>query len=137
MVDIPVRYLSIRVRTEVRLGVRNLYGICDTALKHTNRTVRAPALPLALLRATVDARRLHRAAPYNEVQALALHTHTRKERSRSKLYMWTHLAHAHVFNFSLLESPEPTLTCFVIITRNQARLVSALVHQQDPLGRVR
>ena len=83
MVDIPVRYLSIRVRTEVRLGVRNLYGICDTALKHTNRTVRAPALPLALLRATVDARRLHRAAPYTEVQALALHTHTRKERSSS------------------------------------------------------
>ena len=37
--------------------------------------------PLALLRATVDARRLHRAAPYTEVQALALHTHTRKERS--------------------------------------------------------
>ena len=55
-----------------------------TALKHAARCAlgaRAPALPLALLRATVDARRLHRAAPYTEVQALALHTHTRKERS--------------------------------------------------------
>jgi len=31
----------------------------------------------------LGARRLHRAAPYTEVQALALHAHTRKERSRS------------------------------------------------------
>ena len=55
-----------------------------TALIKAYRAVRAPLLSLSrLLRATVDARRLHRAAPYTEVQALALHTHTRKERSSS------------------------------------------------------